>query len=178
MKTVEIPGGVAHLREDHEIRTRDKRLVEVAAIVAAYPIEKLAEQMEAGPVSVVTLRLDADEATALYKVRDAGIVASIVSWTLDDPIPTMDTIGDLDPDLYKALDEAVKALGATVAAGVDFDPPDPTSPGFAESPTVPSADSEGDSKADSESDSTQQQPSDGTSTSIAASSPDSLTTST
>lgn len=141
MKTVEIPGGNAQLREKTEIKVRHRRLVESASVGAAVALSKLpSDPAELEAATLADLRLTTDEADGLFKLQDATIVAALDSWTLPDPIPTLTTVGDLAPDVYDALAEASRELGTAIATE-DFDPPAPTDPALEESPTSPSDDS-------------------------------------
>ena len=149
MRTVTIPGGTACLRENTEIKIRHRRLIETAAVAAAQIMAKIdPEKVKAGLLDMAALDVTRQEADRLYEVQDATIVAVLDSWTLPMPVPDMDTIGDLDPDVYQALADASKDIGAQVAARVDFDPTDPHSPGFHETPTLRSSGSESGSSAD------------------------------
>ncbi len=139
MKTVTIPGGTASLREMHEIKVRHRRIIETAAIAAVPALAKLPSSLEElATAKLSELNLSKEEATSLFELQDATIVASLDSWTRPEPIPTLDTIGDLDEDVYEALSLASRDLGAAVASGVDFDPSDPRAPGFEATPTSPS----------------------------------------
>ena len=170
MKTVDIPGGKATLREEAEVKVRHKRIVEAAAVAAATALSKLPgdrESLEA--VKLDELQLTAAEATVLFELQDATIVAALADWTLPDPIPTLDTIGDLDSELYERLAEQTRDLGTAAATDVDFSPPDPSSPGFQASPTPPSDASVTVLRADQAPVSDETLPTSGPSTSTAAS---------
>lgn len=173
MKIVKIPGGTATLREKADMRKRHQRIVEAAAIVAAPALAQI-ERIggEALGKRVSELRLSAHEATSVFDLQDATIVAVLDSWTLPEPLPTLDTLGDLTPKLYDALAEATSKLGAEVINSDNFEPSDPTAPGFTETPTTPSADSEPGLRDDKESESITVQLSTGTSTDIEPSSED------
>jgi hypothetical protein len=174
MKTVDIPGGTATLREKPDVKVRHRRLVEAAAIEAAPVLAKLpgdeATREAMTETEVLALGVSRKEVHSLFELQDATIVALLASWSLPGELPDMDTIGDLDPELYDALSKASGGLGADIT-GETFEPPKPDSPGFAESPTVPSADSEPGSRADPEPASTDAPASISESTSTAVSSP-------
>lgn len=142
MKTVNIPGGTAALREKPDIKVRHRQLVEAAYIPATAVMEKLPgdlEDLEAFDLS--TSKISLTEAQSLFDLQSATIVAALSSWSRPEPIPTMDTIGDLDQDVYDALSEATSSLGQEIVAPENFEPGDPHSPEFTESPTTPSSDS-------------------------------------
>ena len=142
MKTVTIPGGNAVLREQDEIRVRHKRLIESAAVAASTALEKLpTDRDKLESLNLAELALTRDEANSLFELQDATIVAALIGWTLTQPLPTLDTIGDIEPAVYDALANATRELGTAVVAPTDFSPSDPTKPGFEESPTQPSGDS-------------------------------------
>ena len=171
MKTVTIPGGVVTLREKHERSIRQKRLVETHEIAAATGIIKLPDD----PSKLKNLRLDtipdlsSAEVQAIFDLTNAVIVAALVSWSREDPLPTMTTIEDLEPEVYEALSDAVSGLGKS--EDVDFEPPNPNGKEFADSPTEPSGNSETALRADQEPQSVEQSQSAGGSTPSAVSSP-------
>ena len=151
MRTITIPGGTALLREREEIKVRHRRLIEAASVAAASAVSKLPQDnTNLDMVQIASLDLTAAEANSLFALQDATIIATLESWTLPDPIPTLDTIGDLDPGLYDAVAEATREEGQQIAAKVDFEPADPTAPGFDATPTEPSAASDSGLRADTE----------------------------
>ena len=145
MRTVEIPGGTANFREADDLRARDSDLIEAAAYAAApalsrLPAEVLGPQDDEDEAAAAARFTDAvkevnfnlDEWLLLTQMRRATIVATLESWTLDRPLPTMATIGDLPRDLIAALDQAIG--GVPVQAHTDFSPDrDPESPTSASS---------------------------------------------
>lgn len=125
-RTVEVPGGSAVLRDPDELSERQRRVVRKAVFAAA--ADALGDELptEAGqaPTSV---HLSAATPDLMFGTRDAAIVASLVSWTLPDPLPTVETVQDLPAGLYDALAEA--SAGLISGLTVDFAPsPDPDSP--------------------------------------------------
>ena len=128
---VDLPnGGWARLVTADEITTGRRRLVEIASAVYANALSS--DDPEAEP-------------RALMRVQDATLVALLDRWSLDRPLPTLDTIEDVPANVYDALQEAAAARGREVSeavAGVDFSvTPDK------ESPTTPSGASPGASRA-------------------------------
>jgi hypothetical protein len=151
---VPIPGGTATLRDPAELRERHRRLIQtamtpLASVFAKLPPELLEAAAGKGPAaekarakaeklqaSAVTTR---QEAAAILELKDAVIVALLKDWDLDLPLPDMDTVQDLDHDLYEALDKATFALtpavmGATTPTNFEPQPLDRDSP-FDESGT-------------------------------------------
>jgi hypothetical protein len=147
-KTIDIPGGQAVLRERFEMKVRQRRMVEIAAmpiggILTRLPKDKLDEAMKIADEDVSVggrqlgqlidaLPISRKEAESLYELQDATILSLLISWTLPEPIPTLDTIQDIDDDVYQALSDATATLGAALArggTGVDFSPsPDQSRP--------------------------------------------------
>jgi len=165
MRTVTIEGGTADVREGPDITVRQKRIVESAAVGASHALSKLpSDQKALENLSIQDLNLTKDEADTVYALQDATIVASLASWTLDKPLPTLDTIGDMSQGLYDELARATSGMGASIVNGVDFDPPNPSDPEFESSPTPPSDGSEPVSRADQASESTATPSTAGTST--------------
>lgn len=179
MRTIDFPGGSAELRDGPDIRQRDRRLVLSAGLAAAGALAKIeAQNIEPSAIAekdVASLGLTFAEAEAFQDMQDAMIVASLCSWTLAQPLPTMQTVGDLKPDVYDALEKATQSSINAVLTGTDFEPSDPTEPGFPATPTLPSDDSVIVLRANEESDSTDTSATSGPSTDFAQPSPGSLT---
>ena len=134
--SVEIPGGYAILRDQDELRGRDRNLIKAAAMAAQGAIAKMPDDIQSGKKDDETdeqfrlrtekamdnLGLTLVEAGALLQLREATIIAVLKEWTINLPLPTMETLGDLPADLYDALDAAIGGVTAAVAQPVDFDP--------------------------------------------------------
>ena len=132
---VDIPGGFAILREQDELRGRDRLLIKAAAMAAAPAIEKMPATVREGQQEgesdedaqariaseVGSLQLTWQESMALLELRQATMIACLQSWSLDLPLPTMASVGDLDADLYDALDAAIGGVTTAVAAATDFE---------------------------------------------------------
>lgn len=137
--TVEIPGGYAVFREPKEMKQRQRRMIETAAMTAAHVIAKLPDSVDPASTRIADIpALTRDDAEALADLQDATIIALLESWTLPVPLPTLDTLGDLDVATYDALAAASANAGAVGNTRVDFQPsPDQSSP------TLPSSGSDG-----------------------------------
>lgn len=63
------------------------------------------------------------EAMMMYEIQDATIVAFLEHWSRKDPLPTLDTIHNLDRETWKVLAEATRDLGTkALTASTDFEP--------------------------------------------------------
>lgn len=119
MKLIEIPGGMAEIR-DRLTSERQRRPLKAAWIAAQGAYTKLRDRGitddmsddEAERVAERTT-LTLAESSALLEVQDASIVAFLQSWTLPRPLPTIENVQDLEPDLYEALANATKDLAAS-----------------------------------------------------------------
>lgn len=80
-----------------------------------------------------------DETRSLMLMRRVTVIATLDSWTRPEPLPTIDTIGDLPRDVVAALDVAIG--GMAIEAGVEFEATSDKA-----SPTTPSSDSSGPSE--------------------------------
>jgi hypothetical protein len=143
-RQVEIPGGFATLREAADFRGKDRNVVKAAAMAATPTILKMPEVVREGPLEGETpeetaerlapfmegVPLDMDDTQALIQLRQATMVATLESWTLDLPLPTtMKAMGELPGDLYDALDAANGGITTAVANATNFDEsPDKDSP--------------------------------------------------
>jgi hypothetical protein len=147
--TIDVPGGTAAIR-DELVTERQFRVIESAMVAAAPGFvkggdipdvpedgtdeEKATVQAERVK-AVMAISHTLDEASAMLVVRDARIVAFLESWTLKDatgkprPLPTLDTVQDLERPLYAALVAATaeKSIDLGVASfAVNPDPASPT----------------------------------------------------
>jgi hypothetical protein len=139
MKIVEIPGGQAEIREKGDVKVRHRRIIESAGVAAAPVIAKL-DPDTVDEETIVDLHMNRVEAMKVFELQDATIVALLAAWTRPEPLPTMETIEDLDPEVYEALAEATRDIGAVIAQGDSFGPSDPKAEGFEDTPTLPSGD--------------------------------------
>ena len=143
MRTVEIPGGSATIREAHEIRVRDEQLMQGAAVAAAPAIKKIqatGKDPSEDADWATEAGLSLDEWLHLNDLNNAAIVAMLAGWTLERPVPqSVDDVKELPAELGKALGTATIKDALQVLNGVDFDPSDPSKPGFEQTPTEPSA---------------------------------------
>lgn len=126
MRNITVPGGTATLRDrPEELRVRHHRLVDNATIVALPAIDKVRasrSELEQDGWNIRSARLTGAELQALDERQDAQIVALLASWTLKVPLPDMDTVRDLNPDVYDALLAGVREIGPDVFARPSFDP--------------------------------------------------------
>jgi len=131
VRTVDIPGGKATLYDANEIPNRLRVLVEDATLAAAGVAKRLQEMedlevpegedsISAGLAQAAKLGLSRQEANALRELREAIAVACLKSWTLPQPLPTMDTVRDLPADLYEAVLQV--ASTSEPVAETDFSP--------------------------------------------------------
>lgn len=176
MRQVEIPGGTATLRDEDDLTPRHKRALRDAAFAAAPAVARVGvipsgDDQEPDPL-VVHSAQDAVEQSSMSKkdwrrlreLRETAVVVQLASWSLERPLPTEETIGDLETDLYDALIAAVG--GEPVSEATDFSPsPEPASP------TNGSSDSPGPSSESPAPESTPTSPSDGSPSPTANSSP-------
>lgn len=145
--TVQIPGGFAVLR-DKLVRERDYRLLETAVIAAGPAMAKTAGTEgltpEEAAKAVLGTPITRQDAAAMLEVRDAAIVAFLESWSLTLPLPTMDTLGDLDREVVVALGEHMKARleqhFASMGTGFSAQPPGESPTGGSASSGTPSKD--------------------------------------
>jgi hypothetical protein len=151
MRTIDVPGGTASFREEHELRTRDSRLLEVTEGAAAPAFWKMSNSKgftakEYDTKALMEAGLTEAEYLSVYRVRDAKIISALASWSLPIELPTMDTLGDLPPKLYEALATATDPI---TVVPVDFDP-HPDRSDFQSTPMPPSDGSVTVSRADQE----------------------------
>ena len=150
----EIPGGTAVFREPSELRGRDRDLIRAVAMAAGPALEKVPEEVREKPETesdedfekrqneaMAKVQFTWQEALSMLDLRRATVVATLESWSLDRPLPTMDDIGDLPADLHDAL---VDAVGGMALSGENFgvQPPGENPTGDSRSSSTPSKDSQ------------------------------------
>jgi hypothetical protein len=137
---VQIPGGTATLRDPAELKERHRRLIQNAMFPLQGVLQKLPPELvqaaQGNGKAAEKARADAEklmsstamtrqEGAAWGEVKDAVIVALLKEWSLDEPLPNMDTVQDLEPDVYDALSKAAGELGPAVmqtATPTNFEP--------------------------------------------------------
>lgn len=162
MRTIEIPGGIARIKDGEDLRGRDTKLIKAAAIAAQNVLLKIPEEARPKPgesreeaanrmqkyLLENPMDLTAAEAMLMLNMKEAVMVAYLASWSLELPLPTLETIGDLPAPIYQALDDATggDVVNAAVS-NVNFDVnPDKNSP------TGPSGSSDSTSRAEASQD--------------------------
>lgn len=153
-REVEIPGGKAFFKEKHT--GAGKKKLRAAALSAATNLSDYPELFEPGPPNetdeqrterlapaLAGMRLTPLQAEVWDNMREATVIATLESWTLDGPIPsTIEALENLDGDLYDALLDAVGGVSAQQLE-TDFSakPITPGDPASKETPTTGSSDS-------------------------------------
>ncbi len=135
MAVIKIPGGSATLR-DKLVAERHYRILEAAYISAGPALQKLQQETpeddkpqseEERVANMITKgeHLTMSESMSLLELQDAAIVAFLERWSLSQPLPTLDTVGDIDRETYKVLSEATKGL-VIAALGISTPSFEPT----------------------------------------------------
>ena len=110
---IDIPGGTATLKDTLTIRER--RAIQHIALSAM----SLANQLTGDSVALnptdAGLLMDTQD-----QMTDATLIAYLVEWSLGKPPPTLDTIDEMDADVYDAINAAIEKKGGV--AGVDTSP--------------------------------------------------------
>ena|SRR5579859_3302561 len=124
---IQIPGGTATLRDPADLTERGRRLM----LTTIMPLQSLAGKMpkDADAQAVARSISTRQEAAAMMEVRDAAIVVLLKEWTRDEPLPTLDTLLDLDHETFTALEAAVTPFVNDVlraAMPTNFEPQDPS----------------------------------------------------
>lgn len=130
---VEIPGGMATLKDKVDIRGRQALDRTLPGAVKASRKLKAAndagvELSESTPVSRVDLT--ESEIEGLQRFEAAGVLAFLKNWSLDLTVPrTIDEVMEMDPDVYGAIAkvtsplarEAIKRTPTNVDSGMKED---------------------------------------------------------
>lgn len=129
-RRIDLPGGGwAEIREPSELRIRHRRIITAASMAAGsalakvpdpptHPDPKKAESLRAEwskQTRLDQLGLSFEEAEAMLGIQEATVVAFLAAWSFGAELPTMATVGDMDPAVFDAISEATAADGAEVA---------------------------------------------------------------
>jgi len=101
----------ADIRDPEEITVRGKRTITAISV----GIADLLETLDPSDLSGVSEQ-DMD---AMMRLSEAGIVAMLAGWSYPDPLPTIDTVGDMPSSRFEALEVATAKGSAAVALGLD-----------------------------------------------------------
>jgi len=138
---IQIPGGSAELRTKPTVYGRE--ILQQAGFELMHQLKRVAPQKDvttfADLKDIPIDEFDGPLLAATHMLQRAAVVALVKSWSLPQPLPTLDNIADMDVDLYDVLAAAVapgvnaamsgEAFGADGAA----DPSSPTAPSPASS---------------------------------------------
>lgn len=136
---IELPGGQsAEIRDKPTVGGRDL-LQEEGAGLFSLLAQRFPDLAEFKDVNIADF--DRPLMAAFHRFNRAAVVALLKSWTLTLPVPTMDTIVDLDADVYDAIGKAVAPLVLRIMTAEYLNKDEPSDPS---TPSVPSfASSEG-----------------------------------
>lgn len=134
---VPIPGGQAEIREKPTVYGRE--ILQQAGFDVMANLKRAMPDKEIATLADLTSlpldSLDAELVASTHQLQRAAVVALLKSWSFPDALPTMDSVGTMDIDLYDALSRAVAPLVGKAMLGENFGPSGATDPS---SPTVPS----------------------------------------
>lgn len=122
-RRIDLPGGAwADLKDPDELTNRDRKLLRRRVNSATKVGDRLralgvtADMAREGVSDALAAQveavLDSDAFDALSDAQGAFIVAYTAAWSLDRPLPTLDTVDDLPAPIFDALAEATSKLGA------------------------------------------------------------------
>lgn len=132
MRRIDLPDGQwADIRDPEEITVRGRRPV-LAVTMALQDVWPALAAAQAANEPLEALGLSEEQYETVMRLGEVSIVAVLAAWSLPDPLPTVETVGDLPVTLYDALAEASAPTGAVIAeqglvldTSVEVGPPDP-----------------------------------------------------
>jgi hypothetical protein len=142
MHRIDIPGGGwVELRDPAEMTMRHKKVIRSAGLAALAALKKAESKLPkdlptdlkerlaiVSKLDMTELGLNFDEAESFQTMQAASIVAYVSAWSFKEPVPTMDTVWDMDEERYDFLASATADL-SNATAEVDFDPNPGEEPG-------------------------------------------------
>jgi len=144
----QVPGGTVNIRD--KVTVYGRELLQEAGFGLLNLLKDLPSDMDVKKISdirdVPAELLSPELIRSFNQLNRAGIVAYVSAWSFSVPTPTMDTIGDMDTDLYDSVAKIVAPMVLRGMFGEDFsmagatDPKAPTGnlPDSMNGQTVPS----------------------------------------
>ena len=129
MPTIQLPGGhSAELRDKVTIRGRELVQLESADVMRLLT-ERWPNLKPEDFETVNPLEGGREMILAFRRLNRAVVVALLQSWTLPNPLPTVDDPGDVEADVFEALQEAVAPrVGEVAGFTAPEDAKDPSTP--------------------------------------------------
>lgn len=139
---IDLPGGGwAEIKDPEELTNRERKLLRrhafgarelrgkllATGIKPGTKVQDIPDDLEEKLLGQLT----AEDLEGADGIQAAFIVAYTASWSLDRPLPTMETVDDLPGQVFDAIAEATVDLGdGSLDTGVDgaVDPASPTGP--------------------------------------------------
>lgn len=120
---IDLPGGAwADLKDPEELTNRERKMLRRRVNAATKVGDELkaigvtADMAREGVPDALAAQVEAvineDAFDALSDAQAALIVAYVAAWSLDLPLPTLDTVDDLPAPVFDALAEATSKPGA------------------------------------------------------------------
>jgi hypothetical protein len=138
--TIDIPGGQATLRD--ELTVNGQELMQAVTFgIGKDTKEKILDLIAHKDDEGFEPEITFEQSMAMSRLNRAAVIAFLKSWTLDEPLPTLDSLGDLPAGLFNTLMQAVAGRGADAVLGTgEFGPDgsaDPNSPTVTSSVSAP-----------------------------------------
>ena len=139
MHKIDLPGGGwASIKDPDELTNRERKLLRRHVFGATDLRSKLLaagvkpgtrpEDVPEEVMEAIGETLELDDLEALSDTQSAFIVAYTAEWSLQRPLPTMDTVDDLPGPIFDALAAATAELGDGSLEVTPDQQPDPASP--------------------------------------------------
>lgn len=126
------PEGWIELRDQDEISVKARRSISAISLSLGDAMTRL--QKAKATDDIASLGFDERQADAFLRIQEASVVAFLAGWSRPEPVPTLDTIGDMSDSLYRYLMGVTAGLGASLAvdARATEDPNDGSPSGSSE----------------------------------------------
>jgi hypothetical protein len=143
VKRIELPnGGWAEVREQQDLRVMHRRAIQAALGAATVAISKIPASMvdvpddpeeRAAALEKIDMSeipsLSMDEMLSISRVQEVAVVMFLVAWSLPEPLPTLDTVGDMNIDVFDAIAKVTQKSANALINGIDFAPTPKAEPG-------------------------------------------------
>jgi hypothetical protein len=118
MPILVIPGGQAEIRAKVTVGGQ-QLLQEVGTDLFGYVKRNYPEAKTLSDIHVGEMTGEFSHLIHLW--QRAGVVALLKSWSLPEPLPTMQTIDEMDPDVYSEITAVTTKLAFKAMEGIDLE---------------------------------------------------------
>lgn len=118
-----IPGGMAELRD--KLTVGGQQELQLISFKLVEAVKQSRPPGTNSPLDTDALKkaeMSAELLSALFEIQMNSVLVFLKSWNLEEPLPTQETIRDMDSDVYEAIVKHTSPMAMAAANGTKFEP--------------------------------------------------------